>query len=103
MLRPPCELCRRTGSSMSMEGELTARLDRLPASRTIWKIVVLLSLGFFFELYDLILAGYIAPGLVAAGILVKTTQGLFSANSVASFIAALFCGLFVGTVACGFL
>jgi putative MFS transporter len=88
---------------MSMEASLTARLDRLPASRIIWKIVVLLSLGFFFELYDLILAGYIAPGLVAAGILAKKTQGLFSANSVASFIAALFCGLFVGTVACGFL
>ncbi len=82
---------------------LSARLDRLPATRTIWKLVVLLSLGFFFELYDLLYTGYIAPGLVKGGILTATTQGLFGTTGVASFIAALFAGLFIGTSACGFL
>ena len=45
-------------------GDISARLDRLPPTRTVWKLVVLLSLGFFFELYDLLYTGYVAPGLV---------------------------------------
>lgn len=82
---------------------IAARLDRLPATRSIWKLVVLLSLGFFFELYDLLYSGYVAPGLVKSGILSATTHGLFGTTGVASFIAALFAGLFIGTIACGFL
>ena len=82
---------------------ISARLDRLPATYTIWRIIALLSLGFFFELYDLLFSGYIAPGIVRSGILSATTPGLFGATGVAGFIAALFAGLFVGTIACGFL
>lgn len=84
-------------------GSISARLDRLPPTRTVWKLVVLLSLGFFFELYDLLYSGYVAPGLVKSGILSATTHGLFGTTGVASFIAALFSGLFIGTIACGFL
>jgi hypothetical protein len=84
-------------------GSISARLDRLPATRSIWKLVVLLSLGFFFELYDLLYSGYVAPGLVKSGLLSTTTHGLFGSTGVASFIAALFSGLFIGTLACGFL
>ncbi|WP_133645949.1 MFS transporter [Paraburkholderia flava] len=84
-------------------GTISARLDRLPATRSIWTLVVLLSLGFFFELYDLLYTGYVAPGLVKSGLLTSTTQGLFGTTGVASFIAALFAGLFIGTIACGFL
>lgn len=84
-------------------GTISARLDRLPATRAVWKLILLLSLGFFFELYDLLYTGYVAPGLVKSGILTSTTPGLFGTSGVASFIAALFCGLFIGTAACGFL
>src|SRR3984957_783471 len=84
-------------------GAIAARLDRLPQTFAVWKLIILLSLGFFFELYDLLYTGNIAPGLVKAGILTPTTPGLFGAAGVASFVAALFSGLFVGTIACGFL
>ncbi len=84
-------------------GRITARLDRLPSTRTVWSMIGLLSLGFFFELYDLLFTGYVAPGLVRSGILTPTTPGLFGSSGVASFVAALFAGLFVGTVGCGFL
>ena len=84
-------------------GAIAARLDRLPATRTIWKFIVLLSLGFFFELYDLLYSGYVAPGIVKSGILTSTTAGLFGMTGVASFIASLFAGLFIGTIGCGFL
>ena len=84
-------------------GHITARLDRLPSTRTVWSMIGLLSLGFFFELYDLLFTGYVAPGLVRSGILTPTTPGLFGSSGVASFVAALFAGLFVGTVGCGFL
>jgi len=84
-------------------GLISARLDRLPATRTVWTLIVLLSLGFFFELYDLLYSGYVAPGLVKSGILTPATNGFFGMTGVASFIASLFAGLFIGTVACGWL
>src|ERR1700712_105988 len=80
-----------------------ARLDRLAPTPTVWRFVALLRLGFFFELYDLLFTGYVAPGLVKAGILTPTTPGLFGASGVAGFVAALFTGLFIGTLLCGWL
>jgi putative MFS transporter len=72
-----------------------ARLDRLPATRVIWTYVALLSLGGFFEYYDLFFTGYIAPGLVASHI-------LSGATGIASFVAAMFSGLFIGTAVFSF-
>jgi putative MFS transporter len=84
-------------------GAISARIDRLPATRTIWTYVALLGFGMFFELYDLLFTAYVAPSLVKSGVLTAQTRGLFGATGVASFIAALFTGLFIGTILCGFL
>src|SRR5215471_20851666 len=82
-------------------GLIAARLDRLPMTRTIWTCVILLSLGGFFEFYDLLFTGYIAPGLVRSGILTPTTPGLFGTEGIAGFVAAFFLGLFFGALIFG--
>jgi len=92
-----------SGAAGLSQGSISARIDRLPATRTIWTIIVLLGFGMFFELYDLLFSAYVAPSLVKSGLLTAQTKGLFGATGVASFIAALFTGLFIGTALCGFL
>ncbi len=88
---------------MKADGSAVAgRLERLPATRGFWRRVVLLSLGGFFEFYDLFLAAYVAPGLVRSHILTATTPGLFGTTGIAGFVAAFFAGLFVGTALFGF-
>ena len=78
---------------------IAARLDRLPPSRHIRRLIALISLGGWFEYYDLFFTAYIALGLFSGGIFRPTTSGLFDLAGFASFIAALFTGLFIGTIA----
>jgi putative MFS transporter len=93
-----------TGSGRAPSaGEISARIDRLPPTRTVWAAILLLSAGMFFELYDLLFSAYIAPTLVKSGLLAPTTSNFFGLAGVAGFIAALFTGLFIGTLGCGFL
>ena len=86
----------------SAQAAISARLDRLPATRHVWKLIGLLSLGGFFEFYDLFFTGYVAPGLFRDKILSPTTPGLFGTTGIAGFIASLFMGLFIGTLVFGF-
>src|ERR1700733_9453216 len=88
-------------SRVSTARALLARMNRLPATRTVWKLVALLSLALFFELYELLMTGVIAPGLTASGVLTTTTPGLFGTSGIASFVAALFAGLTIGTIVAG--
>ena len=68
-----------------------------------WRLVILLSLGGCFEIYDLFFTGYIAPGLNRSGLLTTTTQAFFGFSGIGAFVAATFAGLFVGTFFLGFL
>jgi len=82
---------------------VAARLDRLPPTRHTRNLITVLSLGGWFEFYDLFFTAYVALGLFKAKIFTPTTQGLFDLNGFASFVAALFAGLFVGTFVFSFL
>ncbi|WP_311969431.1 MFS transporter [Pseudomonas baltica] len=75
---------------------ISARIDRLPAVATIWRLVALLSIGGFFELYDLFQTAYISPGLIKEGIFATGAQGAFGLSDQAAFASATFLGLFLG-------
>src|SRR5215472_1091127 len=81
---------------------ISARLDRLPATQYVWQLVLLLSLGGCFEFYDLFLTAYIGPGLVRSGLFSGASASFFGFSGLASFVAATFVGLFVGTLVFGF-
>jgi putative MFS transporter len=84
---------------MADQVTIAARLDRLPPSRHTRRLVTLVSLGGWFEFYDLFFTAYIAIGLFKGGLFTPTTKGLFDLHGFASFVAALFLGLFIGTIA----
>ena len=76
---------------------LVARLDRLPMSRYVVGLIVMLALGGAFELYDLTLTGTLVPALVRAGIFQADRRGVFGMADQASFASVTFAGLFIGT------
>lgn len=83
------------------QSNATLRLEALPLRGFILKLVLVISLGGFFELYDLFLTTYIVPTLIKESIYSLKTPGLFDMNAVASFVAALFLGMFVGAALLG--
>jgi putative MFS transporter len=91
------------GTAPAAPDEVSQRLEAMPATSHVWKLVILLSLGGCFEIYDLFLTGYIAPGLGRSGLLTTTTQAFFGFSGIGAFVAATFAGLFVGTFFLGFL
>ena len=76
-----------------------ARLDRLPPTRYIWCLVGLVSFGAFFEIYDLALTAPLSLGLLVAGVFHRGAAGLFGFTDQATFAAATFAGLYIGTLA----
>ena len=87
--------------------DLAARLDRLPPNRHVWRLVTLISLGACFELYDLFLTAYIVPGMDRDGLFTPESLGAFGilaplkVAGAGTFVFALFAGLWVGTMAFG--
>ncbi|MGU7775480.1 MFS transporter [Burkholderia sp. MR1-5-21] len=77
---------------------VTARIDRLPPTASIWGLVLILSIGGFFEVYDLFQMTYLPAGLVRDGIFHVGTKGLFGLSDQATLGAATFVGLFIGEI-----
>lgn len=94
-------------ASASKTGEIAARLDRLPSSWYIWRMVVLISLGGVFEFYDLFFTGYVVPGMVKEGLFSAQSLGWFAGLTAiriagpGTFVFATFAGLWVGTLILG--
>ena len=88
---------------------IAARLDRLPPSRTVWTIVILISLGGVFEFYDLFFTAYVAPGMIKSGLFSPQSLGFFaSLGSIkvagfGTFVFSTFAGLWFGVVLLGHL
>src|ERR1700730_7627571 len=91
------------GAARGAPDEISRRLESLPASSYVWRLVILLSLGGWFEVYDLFFSGYIAPGLTPSGFLTTPNPAFFRFSGIGAFVAATFAGLFAGTFFLGFL
>jgi len=91
------------GSEIAGErgAEVEARLDRIPASPYLWKIIALLSLGGFFEFYELFMTGFVSPGVIRDGVFHVGSNGLFHLPDQATFASVTFLGLFLGTILLG--
>jgi len=85
-----------TAHTREFSSLIAARLDRLPMTPTLWRLVTLISLGGAFELYELFLTGYIAPGLVSSGIFANANVGFFGLNGLGFFVFSNFAGMWVG-------
>src|SRR5580692_7661399 len=93
--------------STQKAAEIAARFDRLPPSRTVWTMVILISLGGVFEFYDLFFTAYVAPGMVKSGLFTPDSLGVFASLNViavagfGTFVFATFAGLWVGALLLG--
>ena len=94
-------------ASTNKTGEIAARLDRLPSSWFVWRMIILISLGGLFEFYDLFFTAYVAPGMVGSGLFTVQSLGPFAAlGAIAAagfgtFVFATFAGLWVGALLLG--
>jgi putative MFS transporter len=93
--------------SAGRAAELAARLDRLPASRALWAIVLLLSLGGVFEFYDLFFTAYVSRGMLDSGLFTPESLGVFASLQAVrvagfgTFVFSTFAGLWLGVVLFG--
>ncbi|HLZ82647.1 MAG TPA: hypothetical protein VKQ54_03710, partial [Caulobacteraceae bacterium] len=91
-------MLRSTDCGPASPSGVAARIDRLPPTRYVWLLVVLVSFGAFFEIYDIALSAPLSLGLQAAGVFHRGGAGLFGLSDQATLIAVTFAGLYVGTL-----
>jgi MFS transporter, putative metabolite:H+ symporter len=72
---------------------IAARMERLPLGRFHQRFVALVSLGNFFDLYDIFIVAYIGAALQQSGFL--------SLKQFSIFVASGFLGMFFGTIVFG--
>src|SRR6202041_3230598 len=90
------------GSAAPSSTDIAARLDRLPSSRTVWTIVLLISLGCVFEFYDLFFTAYVAPAMTESGLFTQESLGIFASlhairvAGFGTFVFSTFAGLGFG-------
>src|SRR5271155_2142808 len=75
------------------EGTIAERIERLPLGGFHRRFIALVSLGNFFDLYDIFIVAYIGAALQQSGFL--------TLRQFTFFVAAGFLGMFVGTVVFG--
>lgn len=75
------------------ESTIAARIERLPLGAFHRRFIALVSLGNFFDLYDIFIVAYIGAALQQSGFL--------SLRQFTFFVASGFLGMFVGTVVFG--
>jgi len=75
------------------ESTIAARIERLPLGGFHRRFIALVSLGNFFDLYDIFIVAYIGAALQQSGFL--------SLRQFTFFVAAGFLGMFIGTVVFG--
>ena len=88
-------------TDVERRASVEARLDRIPASPYLWKLIALLSLGGFFEFYELFMTAFVSPGLIRSGIFHTGPNGIFHLPDQAAFACVTFLGLFLGTIMLG--
>ena len=95
-----CEVCRRErteliagGRQMQNTFSVAARLERLPISRFHRRFIALVSLGEWFDMYDLFMVAYLGAAWQHSGFL--------SLHQFSQLIAAGFLGMFIGTISFG--
>ena len=81
------------GSPQQADLSIAARVERLPLGPFHRRFITLVSLGNFFDLYDIFIVAYIGAALQQSGFL--------SLKQFSIFVAAGFLGMFVGTVVFG--
>ncbi len=77
---------------------VASRLDALPVTSGLLRLVARISAGGWFESYDLFMLAYISLGMVRSGLFTTASLG---PNGISVFAGAGFAGMFVGTLLFG--
>lgn len=90
-------------AALASNHTIMARIDRLPPSRYLFKLVARIATGGWFEFYELFMPGFISLGLVNAGIYSLSPGSMFDPHLFASFLASFFFGMFLSAALFSFI